>query len=305
MRKLYGTFRALSSERNHLSTRNISQKKALPHKRQCFDHAQSGNLCNAFLFLDSCCEHRENFVDIAYDTVVANFEDRSIFVFVDGDDAVRAGHTSQVLNSTGDSAGNVDLRSNGFTRLADLMESADPASVNCAREAPTAPPRTSAHSFRMPVANGSSPFMPRPPETMMSASSILTPSPPILMSSTKRVIMSASETLTSFSITSPVALGSASGFLKTCGRTVPICGRLSLQMISAMMLPPRAGRVQTMVLPSSSTLSCVQSAVRPVFKVLATRGPRSRPMLVAPTRNTLAFSSSKKSQRTFAYAVVL
>ena len=132
MRKLYGTFLPLSSQRNHLSTEKMSfKKKALSRRRQCFYHAQSGNLCDAFLFLDSCCEHRKNFVDVTYDTVVANFEDRSIFVFVDGDDAVRAGHTSQVLNSTGDSAGNVDLRSNGFTRLAYLMESADPASVNC------------------------------------------------------------------------------------------------------------------------------------------------------------------------------
>lgn len=256
---------------------------------------------HAFLFLDSFREERENFEDIAYDTIVADFEDRSIFVFVDGDDAVRTSHACQVLDSTGNSACNVDFRTNCFTSLANLMESIDPASVNsCTGCTNSAAEDVCAFFLRIPVLNGSSLFMP----TAASNDNVSVFDFNAFAAQFDEFDEFGHEVsigeVSFLSITSPVAEGSASGFLKTCGRTVPICGRLSGQMISAMMLPPRAGRVHTMVFLSSSTPSCVQPAVRPVFKELATRGPRSRPMFVAPTRNTFGFSSWKKSQITFA-----
>ena len=67
----------------------------------------------------------------------------------------------------------------------------------------------------------------------------------------------------------------------TPGRTVDICGRCSLQMMVAIRLPPNAGRVISKS-RSSEISRAVQSAVRPVERRADSRGPKSRPMVVAP-----------------------
>ena len=77
------------------------------------------------------------------------------------------------------------------------------------------------------------------------------------------------------------------GFVRiTPGRTVDICGRCSLQMIVAIRLPPKAGRVISKSF-SGEMSRPVQSAVRPVVSRADNRGPRSRPIVVAPI-NTMA-----------------
>ena len=89
----------------------------------------------------------------------------------------------------------------------------------------------------------------------------------------------------------------------------------------AIRWPPKAGRVIFRLVFSSktvlstsmvevvfrnslylvtSTSRWVQSAVRPVCRRAAQRGPRSRPMLVAPIRKISGFFSSTRSQITFA-----
>ena len=102
--------------------------------------------------------------------------------------------------------------------------------------------------------------------------------------------------------TVPLRDGSGSPFLNTFGRTVAICGRWFGVMMVAMMLPPNAGRVWCRSICSapvslffvSSTLSIVQSAVRPVRTFTATRAKNARPTAVAPARITsgLCFSTS-------------
>ena len=77
----------------------------------------------------------------------------------------------------------------------------------------------------------------------------------------------------------------------TPSRTVAICGRTSGQMIVAMMLPPKAGRI-CIRLPFSSMSRAVQSAVRPQRRYDATLGPRSRPTGVAPKSTEYGFSRS-------------
>ena len=71
----------------------------------------------------------------------------------------------------------------------------------------------------------------------------------------------------------------ASGAGSMPGRTVAIWGNLPHSM-SAMMFPPKAGRVIVSFLPSKDNE--VQSAVRPVSRAAARRGAISLPHSVAP-----------------------
>ena len=85
--------------------------------------------------------------------------------------------------------------------------------------------------------------------------------------------------------TAPVRAGSNAGARNTFGRTVPICGFVSGQILVAIRLPPKAGRVQS-TQRCASTSRCVQSAVSPVCSRQEMRGPRSRPTFVAPIMST-------------------
>ena len=119
-----------------------------------------------------------------------------------------------------------------------------------------------------------------------------------------------------YSITSALAPAIGSIFCITPGRTVAIWGRLSGHAIVAIVLPPNAGRVIRSWLcfcscpgiafrgksPISST---VQSAVRPVATRADTRGPRSRPIAVAPTRTISGLYSLITDANACAYGSVL
>ena len=64
------------------------------------------------------------------DDVVGDAVDRSIGVAVDADDDARILHTGDVLNLSGDTAGDVHLRVNGNTRLTNLTVVIQPACIN-------------------------------------------------------------------------------------------------------------------------------------------------------------------------------
>ncbi len=81
--------------------------------------------------LDLSGQSRNNLEQVADDTVVSDVEDAGILVSVDGDDAIRAAHTSDVLDRAGDTAGDVELGTDGLTGLADLVRVSDPAGVDC------------------------------------------------------------------------------------------------------------------------------------------------------------------------------
>ena len=79
-----------------------------------------------------------------------------------------------------------------------------------------------------------------------------------------------------------------SGLLNTLGRTEPICGRWFGEMISAKMLPPKAGRVHfykafcSIYCQELYSLLLRRFCMRPDI-----RGAKSRPLLVAPIKITL------------------
>ena len=113
---------------------------------------------------------------------------------------------------------------------------------------------------------------------------------------------------------------SNSAFFITPGRTVDMQGRNRGQMMVAIRWPPNAGRVifklvssilnfteSTSMVEDSrrnwtylfmSMSRWVQSAVRPVWSLAATRGPKSRPILEAPISSTSGFFSITTSQIT-------
>ncbi len=137
---------------------------------------------------------------------------------------------------------------------------------------------------------------PFPPETTISASTMLTSSGAGWKS--RILTLSGSPSMfTGFSTISPLFEGSRSASFITLYLTVAIWGLLSVVMMVAMMLPPYAGRVWSRSWVSGSMSKPVQSAVKPVSRQAATFGPRDRPMAVAPTRKMLGFTSSTSSFR--------
>ncbi len=81
----------------------------------------------------------------------------------------------------------------------------------------------------------------------------------------------------------PVRDVSRFGMAMTRGRTVAICGRKFRVRMVHSKLPPKVGREAARLRFSMSMLSSVQSAVSPVFSVVATLPARSRPCVVAPS----------------------
>ena len=69
-------------------------------------------------------------MQVAHDTEVGNREDGSIFILVDSHDIMRLLHTSQVLDSAGDTASHVEVRANGFTGLAYLISMVHHAGIH-------------------------------------------------------------------------------------------------------------------------------------------------------------------------------
>ncbi len=113
---------------------------------------------------------------VADDVQVREVGHRRIRVAVDGDDRLGGLHPDLVLDGPADAQGQVQLRLDDLAGLADLLAVGDPAASRPRRAvAPTAPPSSSARSCSR--ANPSAPPTPRPPDTMIRASSIDTAAP--------------------------------------------------------------------------------------------------------------------------------
>ena len=139
------------------------------------------------------------------------------------------------------------------------------------------------------LANPSLEPTPRPPDTRIFASVISTLSLPFTTSSSTFTWNLEASNGTSTLVTTPFRLASGCIRFITPGRTVAICGRCSVQIMVAIRFPPKAGRVICRS-PVSPTSSLVQSAVSPVTLRAESRGPRSRPMVVAPISTTLGLN---------------
>ena len=66
-------------------------------------------------------------MQITYHAIVSHLEDRCSFIVVDSDDVIRILHTGDVLDCTGDTTGDIDLRFNCRTGLSDLTGLVDPS----------------------------------------------------------------------------------------------------------------------------------------------------------------------------------
>lgn len=75
-------------------------------------------------------EFRHYFQNVPDDAVGGVLEDWRIRVVVDGNNHFRGVHAGQVLDGTGDAAGDVELRAHRFTGLSDLMLVVDPTGVH-------------------------------------------------------------------------------------------------------------------------------------------------------------------------------
>ena len=65
-------------------------------------------------------EHGDNLVEVAHDAEVGNAEDGGELVLVDGNDQLALFHTGKVLNGTADTAGKIEVGTNGLTGLSHL-----------------------------------------------------------------------------------------------------------------------------------------------------------------------------------------
>src|SRR5699024_5308924 len=93
---------------------------ALMHDHQPTDDRISTRLFSNLSF-DCLCQLRNNLKSVAYDTVISHIEDRSVRIFVDGDDDIGLFHTGYVLDRSGDTDCEVYLRTNSFTCLTNLQ----------------------------------------------------------------------------------------------------------------------------------------------------------------------------------------
>lgn len=82
------------------------------------------------LLLDLLDHLGDGVEEVSNETNVGNLEDGSVGVLVDGDDHLGLLHTSKVLDGTRDTDGNVELRGNDLTGLADLERVVGVASVD-------------------------------------------------------------------------------------------------------------------------------------------------------------------------------
>src|SRR4030042_750213 len=85
-------------------------------------------------FLKFLLQHGDDSKKITDNAISGNFKDRSLRVFVDGDNDIRCLHPSLMLNRARDSAGNVDLGPDRTASLSNLLFVWDPARINgCTR----------------------------------------------------------------------------------------------------------------------------------------------------------------------------
>src|SRR5438132_2012520 len=75
---------------------------------------------SALQLLDLFGKYRQNFKEIADDSVIGNVEDGSFGIFVYGHDDLGVLHPNQMLNRAGDAHCDVKFRSHSLTGRADL-----------------------------------------------------------------------------------------------------------------------------------------------------------------------------------------
>ena len=68
---------------------------------------------------------------------------------------------------------------------------------------------------------------------------------------------------------------------------VPTCGRMTGTVMTAIILPPTAGSMNSMSVVFGSQTSSVASLVQPVGRRQAKRGAKSRPLIVPPTKTAV------------------
>jgi hypothetical protein len=81
-----------------------------------------------FQFFGKSGDYLEEVGDDAQVSYLKNIRFR---IGIDSYNAFSGGHSGTVLNRTGDAAGNIKVRGDGLTGLANLMGLGNPAGVNC------------------------------------------------------------------------------------------------------------------------------------------------------------------------------
>ncbi len=85
--------------------------------------------CAACLLPQFIYDGGNDFLYVAYDAVVGRFEDWRVRVPVDGDDELAFAHSGEMLDSAGDSDGEIELGLHGFSGLPDLLGVGPPSCV--------------------------------------------------------------------------------------------------------------------------------------------------------------------------------
>lgn len=106
-------------------------------------------------------------------------------------------------------------------------------------------------------------------------------------------------------MTSTRSLRPDGAYLKVPGRMVPTCGLMEGMVMTAIILPPAAGSMNSMSPVSSLYTSTVASLVQPVSRRAAKWGAKSRPFTVAPTNTAEGRYFLQSSTYRFEYASVL
>ncbi len=83
-----------------------------------------------FEFLDLFGKSGYDGEKVADNAVIGKLEDRSLDVFVDGDNVFGRGHSRQMLDGTADAACHVEGRRNSLACLANLVLVVDPAGID-------------------------------------------------------------------------------------------------------------------------------------------------------------------------------
>src|SRR5262249_41052778 len=87
------------------------------------------NARSLFRFLEGFGEGGHNFEDIADDTVVSDFENRRVLIFVDRDNGAGALHADNMLDCAADTQRKIKFRGDGLAGAADLALHGEPAFV--------------------------------------------------------------------------------------------------------------------------------------------------------------------------------
>ncbi len=89
-----------------------------------------GRALGFFALFELIDELWNNLEQIANNSKVGKLEDGRFGIRVDGDDRFGLFHAREVLDCPGDAAGNVDIRLDRFTCLADLQGIGDPPGIH-------------------------------------------------------------------------------------------------------------------------------------------------------------------------------